>query len=127
MPARRPANVGKEKGHEFRRNSPTPMRWTVFVLFALFLLVGAVFSWCRPAASLYELDANARSALFYVRSTRLRDAALALYYSGLASAELRRALIIVYIWDADLSLGGILLLASSGEVGRSTLFFISWA
>ena len=85
------------------------------LLSGVFLLVGGLFVLAPAAgAGFYGLDADAPSALFYVRAIGLRDAALALYLFGLAVAGLRRALAIVAFGTLIIPAGDILLLAASG-------------
>jgi len=94
---------------------PEVLRWVVFALSGLFLLLGGLFVWMPGAgAAFYGLHVDAPSALFYVRAIGVRDAALALYLFGLAWARLRRALMIVALATVIIPLGDMLLLASSG-------------
>ena len=97
---------------------PAPLKWAVFLLSGLFLLLG-VLCLLAPAAAarLFGLEADAPAALFYVRAIGLRDAALALYLFGLALAGRRRALTIVALGTLIIPLGDMLLLAASGAGG----------
>ena len=77
------------------RSLPSLLKWAVFLLTGLFLLLGLLCLLApRAGARFYGLEADAPTALFYVRVIGLRDAALALYLFGLALAGLRRALAI---------------------------------
>jgi len=95
---------------------PKPLKWSVFLLSALFVLLGALFivapGW---GARFYGFDANSPSGLFYVRAVGVRDAALAFYLFGLALAGLRRALMIVAVGTLIIPMGDMLLLAASGS------------
>jgi hypothetical protein len=109
------------------RSLPRPLKSAVFLLSALFLLLGA-FCLLAPsaAARFYGLEADAPTALFYVRAIGPRDAALALYLFGLALAGLRQALAIVAAATLVIPLGDMLLLASSGA-GTSVHYLLHGA
>jgi len=97
------------------RSLPGPLRWAVFLLSGVFLLLGALCLLApASAARLYGLETDAPSALFYIRAIGLRDAALALYLFGLALAGLRRALTIVALGTLIIPAGDMLLLTVSG-------------
>jgi len=100
-----------DRGHSL----PARLKWPVFLLSALFLLLGGLCLLApTSAASFYGLESDDPSALFYVRAIGLRDAALALYLFGLALAGLRRALAVVALGTLIIPAGDMALLAISG-------------
>lgn len=100
------------------RSLPARLKWAVFLLSGVFLLLaGLCLVAPASAAGFYGLEADAPSALFYVRAIGLRDAALALYLLGLATAGVRRGLTIVALATLIIPAGDMLLLAASGAGG----------
>ena len=111
--ATRTSKRGRQSDRD--RALPKPLKWVVFALSGVFLLLGALFFFApAPGAAFYGFSVRSPSALFYVRAIGLRDAALALYLFGLAWAGLRRALMIVALGTLIIPIGDMLLLASSG-------------